>query len=258
MCPYISSGNFSVPAPCCSRVLLHNLQPTSDRRLISASYLATGMILAIAIISRLPCLQGTRGSFKNFLKNALLSFCRNKKSVVHVPYQCRVIDVVLLCPSSHTWIQEFYVINPSVLLQDLHHALVRYLILLLVCATLYVITFTPSFKSLPECAHSLSSNTCKPIFMFLHLILCCPSSNCISHAIMKCRITILISCFPCLTARFFPREDCSIRPLAPFFAYLRIWNSLIRPNVCSLIRRFSWMRFYFGQEGCCPRCNPLS
>jgi len=36
------------------------------------------------------------------------------------------------------------------------------------------------------------------------------------------RMTILISYFPCLTARFIPREDCSIRPLAPLFAYLRI------------------------------------
>jgi len=45
------------------------------------------MIPAIAIISRLlcQCLQGTRGSFK-FPKNALLSFCRNIKSAVHVPY----------------------------------------------------------------------------------------------------------------------------------------------------------------------------
>jgi len=40
----------------------------------------------IAIISRLLCLQGTRGSFKYFPKNDLLSFCRNMKSAVHVPY----------------------------------------------------------------------------------------------------------------------------------------------------------------------------
>jgi len=44
------------------------------------------MIPAIAIISRLLCLQGTRGSFKYFPKNALLSFCRNMKSAVHLPY----------------------------------------------------------------------------------------------------------------------------------------------------------------------------
>jgi len=47
---------------------------------------ATGMIPAIAIISRLLCLQGTCGSFKYFPRNALLSFCRNIKSAVHVPY----------------------------------------------------------------------------------------------------------------------------------------------------------------------------
>ena len=51
MCPYVSSGKFSVLAPCCSRALLHNLQLTSDRCLIFASHLATGMIPAIAIIS---------------------------------------------------------------------------------------------------------------------------------------------------------------------------------------------------------------
>ena len=58
-----------------------------------------------------------------------------------------------------------------------------------------------------DCAH-LSPNTCKLLFMFLHLILCCPSPYCIPHTIIKCRMTILISYFPCLAARFSPREDC--------------------------------------------------
>ena len=53
MYSYVSSGKFSVHAPCCSRALLHNLQLTSDRCLIFASHLATGMIPAIAVISRL-------------------------------------------------------------------------------------------------------------------------------------------------------------------------------------------------------------
>jgi len=47
MCPYVSSGKFLVLAPRCSRSLLHNLQPTSDRCLIFASHLATGMILLL-------------------------------------------------------------------------------------------------------------------------------------------------------------------------------------------------------------------
>jgi len=66
--------------------LLQNLQFTSNRCLIFASHLVTGMIPAIAIIFRLLCLQGTRGSFKYFHKSALLSFCRNMKSAVHVSY----------------------------------------------------------------------------------------------------------------------------------------------------------------------------
>jgi len=86
MCPYVSSGKFSVLALRCSCAFLHNLQPTSDRCLISASHLATGMVPAIAIISRLLCLLGTRRSFKYFPKNALPLFCRNMKSAVHVPY----------------------------------------------------------------------------------------------------------------------------------------------------------------------------
>jgi len=129
----------------------------------------------------------------------------------------------------------------------------------IVAAVFNVITFTPFFISSPECAH-LSPSTCKPLFMFLHLILCCPSSYCIPHAIIKCRMTILISYFPCLAARFSPREDCWIRSLAPLFAYLRIWNSLIRQNsnVGSLIRWCSLMHFHFDQEDCCPCCDPLS
>ena len=86
MCPYVSSGKFSVLAPRCSRAFLHNLQLTSDRSLIFASHLATGMIPAIAIISRLLCLPGTLGSFTYFPKNALLSSCLKMKSAVHVPY----------------------------------------------------------------------------------------------------------------------------------------------------------------------------
>jgi len=66
MYPYVSSGKISVLALRCSRALLHNLHLTSDRCLVFASHLATGMILAISIISRLVCLQGTRGSFKYF------------------------------------------------------------------------------------------------------------------------------------------------------------------------------------------------
>jgi len=79
-------GQFSILAPRCSRALLHNLQLTSARCLVFASHLATGMIPAITIISRLLCLQGTRELFKYFPKNALLSFFRNMKSEVHVPY----------------------------------------------------------------------------------------------------------------------------------------------------------------------------
>jgi len=86
MCPYVSSSKFSVLASCSSRALLHNLQLTSDPCWIFASHLAIGMIPAIAIISGLLCLQGTRGSFKYFPKNELLSFCRNMKSAVQVPY----------------------------------------------------------------------------------------------------------------------------------------------------------------------------
>ena len=242
MCPCISG--FRQLAPRCSCALLHNLQVTSDRCLIFASHLANGMIPAIAIISRLLCFQETRGSFKYFPRNVLLSFCRNMKSAVHVPCAGWVIDIALLCPSLHTWFQEFSVINPSVLLQDLHHALVRCLISLLVCANLYVIIFTPFFISSPECAF-LSPSTCKPLFIFApHSLL--PIFVLHPHDSIKCRMTILMTdYFPCLAARGIPCEDCSIRLLAPLFAYLRIWNSLICQNVGSLIRCFSSMRFHF-------------
>ena len=62
-------------------VLPHIILYLSTRR-----HLATGMIPAIAIISRLLCIQGTRGSFIYFTKNSLLSLGRNMKSAVHVPY----------------------------------------------------------------------------------------------------------------------------------------------------------------------------
>ena len=63
--------------------------------------------------------MATCGSFKYFPKNALLSCCRNVKSAVRWQLSpraiCRVIDVVFLCLSSHTRLQEFSVINrPSI------------------------------------------------------------------------------------------------------------------------------------------------
>ena len=51
MCPYISSSRISVLAPRCFRALLHNLQPTSDRCLIFASHLATGIIGSLQLPS---------------------------------------------------------------------------------------------------------------------------------------------------------------------------------------------------------------
>ena len=44
---YVSASRFSVLAPRCSRALLHNLHLTSDRCLIFASHLATGIILQL-------------------------------------------------------------------------------------------------------------------------------------------------------------------------------------------------------------------
>ena len=163
ICPYVSSGKYSVPAPRCSRALLHNLQLTSDCCLIFASHLATEKIPAIAIISRLLCLQGTRGSFKYLPQNALLSFCRIMKSAVHVPcaLPCSALARTHDFKNFLSSIQVFCC-----------HALIRFLISLLVCAVLYVITFAALFISSPECAHL---------------------SYCIPHAIIKCRTTILIS-----------------------------------------------------------------
>jgi len=86
MCPYVSFGKFSKRVLRCSSALLHNLQPTSDCFLIFASHLATGMVPAICIISRLSCLQGKRGSFRYFSKNALLSFFRTSS----LPSTCRM------------------------------------------------------------------------------------------------------------------------------------------------------------------------
>jgi len=227
------------------------------------------MIPAIAIISRLSCLQGTHRSFKYFPKNALLSFCRHMKSAVHVPY-AGWFKLILTCSAlarTYDFKKTLMIGNqskcsaarpsPALIISLIVCAVLRLYRWLCVQSSGYANTLAPSVISSHECAY-LSLRTCKSLFLFLHFILCCPSSNCISHAIIKCRMTILISYFPCLTARFFPRKDCSIRPLAPPFADLRIWNSLILQNVISLIRRFFSMRFYFDQEGCCPHCNPLS
>ena len=152
--------------------------------------------------------------------------------IVLLPLMCVYIYIYKYRRSSHIWFQEFSVINPSILLQDFHHALIRCLISLPVCAVLYVITSAPSFISSPGCAH-LSPCTCQPLFMFLHLILCCPSSNCIFHAtqMIKYRMTILTSYFPCLAARFFPR-----RVLKDFRWFIRHHSSVVES---AALKKFS-------------------
>jgi len=85
----VFSGKF-VLAPRCSRALLHNLQPSSNRCLILASHLSTGIILAIAIVCHLLCLQGTCGSFKYFPKKALLLFCCNRDMKLSLSSTCHM------------------------------------------------------------------------------------------------------------------------------------------------------------------------
>jgi len=57
--------------------------------------------------------------------------------------------------------------------------------------------------------------------MFWYFILRKPSSYCIPHTIIECRMTILTTYFSCLAARGFLREDCLICPLAPLLALFR-------------------------------------
>jgi len=257
MCPCVSSSKFSVLAPRCSRALLHNLQLTSDRWLIFASHLATGMIPAIAMIFRLFCLQGTRGSFKYFPKNAPLSFCRNMKSAVHVP---------------HAW----WLILPCSALartRDVRNFLSS--IQVFCCETFTMLWYDSSYRCL-----CVQSSTSSPLHHFsyrrLSVLICfqapvsffscfCPSFSATPPHIAS--LTLLFNVewrswsvtFPASRHDFLHlKPDCSIRPLAPLFAYLRIWNSLIRKNIGSLNRWFSSMCFHFDQEGCCPCCNPVS
>ena len=124
MYPYVSGGKFSVLAQHCSRALLHTLQLTSDRCLIFASHLATGMIppsyLAFYVSKEREGRSNTSPRtlcFRFAVTWSLLS-----------TYHMQSDWIALVCPSSHTWFQEFFVINPSVLLQNLHYALIRFLI----------------------------------------------------------------------------------------------------------------------------------
>ena len=87
MCPYVFSSKFSVLAPRCSCSLGHNLQPTSDHFDYSICKLfGYQNDPCDCLLSSHLYLQGTCRSFKCFPMNALLSFCRNMKSAVHVPY----------------------------------------------------------------------------------------------------------------------------------------------------------------------------
>jgi len=90
------------------------------------------------------------------------------------------------------------------------------------CAFLYVIISTTSFISSPECTY-LSPSTCKLLFMFLLLILYCPSAYCIflSH-----------------TRNFLSRHNlCNRDPIS-----LRSVNWV--PALT--ISNFHILRFYFG------------
>jgi len=210
------------------------------------------MIPAIANICRLLCLQRTRGSFKYFCKITLLLFCRNMKSADHVPLYAGWLILSCSAPA-HT------------------HDFKNFLSLIQVfyCKTFPILWYDASYRcscvksSMSSPLHHLSYRRLSGLICLqapVSLYSCfgrCPSLYCIPHAIIECRMMISISHFPCLAARFFLREDCSIRPLAPLFAYLWLRNSFIRQSVGSLICWFSSMRFHFDQESCCPRGNFL-
>jgi len=188
MCPYVSSGKFSVLAPRCSCALLHILQPTSDRYLIFASQLAAGMIPAIAIVFRLQgekvsCLQGMRKSFKYFSKNALLSCFHNMKSAVHVPYAGRLILSCSALACTHDFkiffhLSKCFTVRISPYFDMMPH------IVACVCSPLchHLCTIFHIVACVLICSQAPAS------FMFLHPILCCPSSNCICQAIIKLNV----------------------------------------------------------------------
>ena len=148
-----------------------------------------------------------KGRAGRWNKNALLSFCRNMKSTVHVPYAGWLILSCSALARTHNFknllssIQVFWCKTFTMLWYDASYR----------CLCMQSSMSSPlhhlSYRRLSVLIWSPS--TCKPLFMFLHFILRCPSSYCIPHAIMKCRMTILISYFPCVAARFFPSEDCS-------------------------------------------------
>ena len=122
----------------------------------------------------------------------------------------------------------------------------------------YVITITPYFISSPQCAH-LSPSTCKLLLMFLNVILRCPSAYCIPHAMIKCQMTILISHFPCLLARFLPREALCLLD-SSVVTTICLSSNLKYPyppecRLSHLLILLESMRLRFDQEGCCPRCN---
>jgi len=74
MCPYVSSGKFSVLAQRYSRALLHNLRVTSDCCLIFASHLATRMIPAITSFLAFYVSKGHAGYSNTFLRTLCFHF----------------------------------------------------------------------------------------------------------------------------------------------------------------------------------------
>ena len=153
-----------------------------------------------------------------------------------------MVDIILLCPSLRTRSQEFSVINPSVLLKDIHHTSDRRL-----CVQCFM------SSPLHHLSHRrLSVLIClqAPLSFFScfgTLFSAAPFSYCIPHDIIKCRSWQVI--LPASQDGGFYVKS----PMAPLMVYLRIWNSLIRQNVGALIRWFSSMRLHLDPETCCSR-----
>jgi len=92
MCPYVSSGKCSLLAPRCSRALLHNLQPTSDRHLGFASHSATGMIDQANRLSVPICLPAPACLYSCFLHLNLC--CPFSYCIPHAIIQCRMTILI--------------------------------------------------------------------------------------------------------------------------------------------------------------------
>ena len=145
MCPYVSSGKFSKLAPGCSRALLHNLQPTSNCRLILQAIWLPEWSLLLPLFLAFYVSKGRTGRSNTSLR----LFCVHFAATWSLPSTCHMQG-------------DWYRVLPQ-----LAHMIARIFFHQFKCPGIWP---SPCFGTMPHIVTCVSSPLCHHLCIIFHIV----------------------------------------------------------------------------------------